>query len=106
MSLLIDLGKVSAVSVNHDWRLNATTSIRLNVHNSDHPAPGGDLLSWLKQCRPWIGRATGLHLIVQVLEAGQVLQHDGVGQSILHALCDAVANAEVCKEILHLHSCR
>jgi hypothetical protein len=95
MSLQIDLGKVSAVSVNHDWNLNATTSIRLNGHDLNKSFPTGDLLSWLKQSPPWIGRANGLHIAIQVLQEGQILRH-GSEQSILHALREAVANAEVC----------
>ena len=99
MSLQIDLGRVNAVSVKHDWNLTATASICLNLQNSGQSPPSGNLLFWLKQCRPWIGRANGLHIVIQVLQEGQVLQQSQIEQSILHALREAVANAEVYSQL-------
>lgn len=97
MSMQVDIGKVSAISVNHDWRLDLKAAVSFSCANNSSVVRQDDLLSWLKQCSPWMSRGNGLQLVLEV-DASSFPSHERQTGNMIKALGEAVLNAKVSRQ--------
>lgn len=97
-STQLNLGTISAVSVDHNWTLEANLSVQLRArHNTPLPS-STDLLAHLKTQSAWVSRGNGLNLVVEIDPVLQ-LDCDAEQRRLVSALRNAVANADVSAEL-------
>jgi len=103
----LELGKVCAISVDHHWALEAQVRVQLRGRQPHHYLPNDSPHEWIEQHLPWISRANGLTLAVEVVQQDALQQTEsGVGkQNFVAALRCAMADAEVSGTLINYGAC-